>query len=274
MVISYSNLSKALKCKLQWHYKKERKTPDRDPNESYKNQFIGHLLQKAVEKFYLERWYKILDQVELEKVFRHLIENYAFTLTEQIGIAWNEGELQSWIDIANETTPKIISVIRTERLLSVGSKSEFELVLPVRDHTVHGRADFILPAVKGSDFYVLDGKGGQTYGKYTDANQLLMYGLGAELEFKRFPDRFGFWWFRFGKIQWKKFTESHKKIFFDSVAATLDALDLKDYSPTPGSHCRLCDYRSQCEAGRLYLLSKATAVADLDLGDNAAFVSL
>jgi len=279
MKLSYSDLAVYLKCPLQYHWQKKGSPLPIDQMPRLKNQFIGHLLQSLLEAFYLQQWWRKKDEV-IHRM-RNTIPEIAAQHTKTSGITWWPGELENWIQIAQETVAPILAVIKAERLLAIHQVVEHPIQIPVGDHTVYGRIDFAFLHKRKDgtpELTVIDGKAGKQYGRYTDKQQLIAYAAGArgDKTLARTPDRAGFWFFRHGKIQWHNLKSEKNSIqgWLGTALEALDRLEQQNFEPTPGSHCRLCDFRRQCEAGLKYIASTTTQIPELDIPDNAGVVSL
>lgn len=250
---SYSQLKDYLECPLRFYWVRIDKQPEAQTKDQTRA-FIGILLGELLARFYLEQWWR---QPEgLEQRMTALLVPLAHTIGEREAIVWKDpGDLTKWLGVAAETIPKMLDVIRTERLLGTSVAVEYGMTVPVGNgDRIHGRIDTLLVRPDRT-LILIDGKGGGSIGKYAHADQLRLYALGvlADPAFRRLPDKVGFWWFRHGKIVWKQFTEATLLKFVSGVQQTIARIRAKDFEPTPGGQCRYCEFRLKCGAGQQYL---------------------
>lgn len=256
---SYSQLALYKKCPLRFKWMRVDKRPL--PPGDGKRAFIGNVLQKIVERFYVEQWWR--DPATVSARMLAEIPATGRQFTEADGLLWLPGEQEKWVAIALDTVPKIIEVIKTERLLGVTNLSEFEIEVPLGPDRIVGRVDFLFEAPDGS-LTVLDGKAGGSFGKYVESDQLRLYALGVlASRYRRLPTRVGFWWYRFGKIAWRPVRRKVLQRFTEGVKHTIARVRSKDYAPTPGGHCRFCEWKTDCPEGRAWLWrNQKTVVID------------
>lgn len=228
-----------------------------------RNAFIGLVLQKLVERFYLEQWWKEPDPVNRFKlsVFstcQHYIDTEKLNFTPE--------ERSHWMNIANEAAPVIVAAIRAFKLLSEEVYVEREEEVPFGEDKLQFRPDLVV--MRDGEYTLLDGKGGGTYGRYVDNDQLYFYAGGLETVFKRLPDRLGFWWYRFGKIKWIKVNPEAVEEVRDRIHSVLTGIKKEQFSPAPGPHCRLCDYRVGCQKGKEFLDSRVRIADPVEIPGN------
>lgn len=255
--LSYSELRDFKRCPFfykQKHIDKLKESKDRD-----KRTFVGDVLQKLVEEFYVQEWWR--DPLTLEDRMRTRALKLCAIFTEAGGIIWENDELFKWQHIIGEAIPGIVATIKREKLLARRTYPEYEMTLDYpklwpdgQDVVVHGRADFIFDT--GPVLTIVDGKGGSTLGAYADTDQLRLYALAATKDprFRRMPDRVGFWWFRHAQVVWVPTTPKRMATFEAKLTARILEVAKAEYLPKTGSHCRPCGLR--CEAGRQYGVSK------------------
>lgn len=254
---SYSQLALYKKCPLKFKWQRIDKRPM--PPWDGKNAFIGNLLQKIVERFYVEEWWR--DPHHVSERMLAEIPPVARQMTEAEGVKWLVGEQEKWISVALDTVPKIIEVIKAERLLGTTNLSEYEIKVPIRGDLVVGRVDFIFEHPNG-DVTVLDGKAGGSFGKYVEADQLRLYSLGLlHSQFKRLPTRVGFWWYRHARIAWRPVSRKVLDKFEAGVQATISKVRARDYRPKPGGHCHFCEWKTDCTEGKQWLWRNQKTVA-------------
>lgn len=253
---SYSQLALYRTCPLKFYWARVDPKPESQIRDQSKA-FIGILLGEVLARFYLEQWWR--EPHMLAERMVATIYPLGYAISQREGITWaHTRDFDHWIQVATETIPKVLDVIRTEQLLGTEVCIEYGMTVPVGNgDDVHGRIDFLF-VLRDGRLILLDGKGGGSIGKFASADQLRLYALGvlADPKFHRLPDKVGFWWFRHGKIVWKKFTNDTLRTFVGGVQATIAAVRAKHFEPTPGPMCAYCEFRPGCTAGQEYLWSK------------------
>ena len=276
--LSYSELRDFKRCPYFYqlkHVEKMKESKDRD-----KRSFVGDVLQKLVEQFYVEEWWR--NPLTLDEVMRTRALKLCRTYTDAGAIVWENDELFKWQHIIGEALPGIVETVKLEKLLTRRTYPEYEmtLVFPAlwpdgQDVTVHGRSDFIFDQPAKS-LTIVDGKGGATVGAYADRDQLRLYALAAERDprFKRQPDRLGFWWYRHAQVVWIKNTAKAMAKFEDVLKARIREVAAAVYPPKAASHCRPCGLRLHCEVGMRYGVSKPATKGRpaLDLDGNFGII--
>jgi len=273
MKLPYLLYSSYRTCPLQYKFKFVER-PDVFISIDKRNAFIGILLAKLVERFYRERWWEEKDIVaRMQKVIPLISQQ----ITDIDRIKWNPGEHFEWLKIAHETVPKILKMIRAEKLLgnpgvhpSDENLVEFEVEIPFEGDDLQARIDLL---IKRADVItLLDGKGGKTVGKYVDPDQLYFYCLGVKQVFGRLPHRMGFWWFRHDRIVWFPVTNDLVDELLVKVRNVLAGIKGGRFDPTPNQACRLCDYRIVCDPGQRFIAARGK-VALVDIPNNYGEVS-
>jgi hypothetical protein len=262
---SYNQLALFKACPLKFKLLRMDRVAANQPNDGRK-QFIGDLLQALMERFYKERIWAEGPAAGL--MLSALIAETALA-TEQANQAknqtvypWNPGEREHWLATTAATIPKIIQTIKDERLLAprVETELEIEIPMPTGDVLV-GRCDFVLHD-SPEHITLLDGKGGGTLGAHVKADQLRFYQLGILVKYKRLPARTGFWWFRHGKVVWKKTPAHILPKFVEGMRVTIDGLRAREYPAKPGRQCNYCDALPWCSAGQNTVERRANKMLD------------
>lgn len=272
---SYSQLSLYLTCPLKFYWARVDPQPESQIRDQSKA-FIGILLGEVLARFYLEQWWR--DPHLLAERMVSMLYPLGYAISQREGIVWKHTrDLDHWIQVAAETVPKVLQIIRDHQLIGTEVCVEYGMTVPVGNgDKIHGRIDLLFVLRDGS-LILLDGKGGGSIGKFASADQLRLYALGvlADPKFRRLPDKVGFWWFRHGKIVWKKFTDATLLKFVEGVQGTIARVRAKHFEPTPGSHCSYCDFRAGCGAGQEFLWAKfKTKGTTFATGDNAGSLDL
>lgn len=250
MHISYSELKAYWLCPARYKHRVDG-DPARPDIEA--RAFIGNLLMKVAEAFYVKQWWR-----DPGSVYTHAqaaLAMLAPQIQKQYNPQWPDGKFEEQMALAKVAVPVIIETIRGERLLGVKNLAEYEMTLPIREHVVHGRGDFVIVHKDGT-ITLLDGKGGSS-DRYVDLDQLRLYSEMVKHGFGKLPTRVGFWFFRLGRVAWKTITAKARLKTLDKVGAALVGIEREQFETTPGSHCRLCDWRHLCKPGQDYLVAKA-----------------
>lgn len=245
------------KCPLMY---KNKHVDERPADRDFKNAFVGGVLSRVVDGFYKQKMWKLGD--DAADAMEELIPAAAAAVMAKDKILWLPEEEPLYLSRAAAMIPTILTTIKAEKLIGEITKTEHEMVIPLGEHVLHGRGDLIFQ--RQALLTVLDGKSGGTIGKYTDTDQLRFYAMAVKADplFKRLPDRVGFWWYKHGKISWKKITPKSLAALWDKIVVTVDQIVKGNFAPTPGKVCKLCDYKVSCTEGQAFLLSnrKATNV--------------
>ena len=230
-------------------------------SERAKRTLVGDVLQKLVERFYVQEFWRCPPLTE--KLMYDHAETLLAKLSHDGQVLFSGDELPQARTAIQDAILPILTVIKEERLLAPKTHAELELQKTYvglwpdgRDVVVHGRADFVYD--RPEELTLTDGKAGRTVGAHLDQDQLRFYAmlLRDDPRFGRLPNRVGFWYFRHGIVLWKTFTKKQLATFERELMARIQRLGFDDYTPRTGSHCRSCDLRLRCEPGKLYGVTK------------------
>jgi hypothetical protein len=261
--ITYSALAVFKLCprKYAWKHVEQRPEAPSDPKKRY----LGHLIHKLIETFYLDQmWvhggeaYDML-QMMVPATAKRVIEEERYEIPEDVRL-----------DIELQLTPLIfraLNTIKRERLIGAINHVERRLQVPFPGGwEIRGRADLAYFTQRG--WSVVDGKSGHWP---VSPDQLRIYAMGLEADpaIKMLPYRVGFWWFEKGTIVWKQIRPKLLLKFSAGVSKTLARLDAGEVQPTPGTHCRACDYRKECPEGIAWKLANTKPGSLLDVPSNA-----
>jgi hypothetical protein len=205
----------------------------------------GEILMATAEAFYREGWWRDIDTAQF-KAREYAIAELAKVECDE------EARL-----IVLDTAPRIVQAVKEHKLLGVRNFIETELEMEILPGvTLHGRPDFVIEDEAGI-YTVLDGKAGGTFGRYCDTDQLRIYTVLVEFAARVRVARAGFWWFRHGRVEWKRMAKALPKVQA-LVARTVDGLARGETAPRPGTACIICDYDTHCPEGRLWLAVRGT----------------
>lgn len=170
-----------------------------------------------------------------------------------------------------------LATIRHYRLLGAFAEAEVKLDRMVNSHKLGGRSDFIIHRTKPHlDWVILDGKGSQHRGKYTDPQQLLWYGVLYRLAYGRSPDKMGFLYWRSKppeSIDWLDYSDDSLDDFLKEILRTIQEIEslsekVSSVDPSEGRRvfkprpdfgsCRFCPYATEtlCPVGSELMQSK------------------
>jgi CRISPR/Cas system-associated exonuclease Cas4 (RecB family) len=118
---------------------------------------------------------------------------------------------------------------------------------------LHGRMDFIIKNPDGT-VEILDGKGTNKIDKTVDKEQLYFYALLYLFRNKRLPDKLGFWYYKYQRVQYIDFDldtiiEFKKKLALVKKSIKTDTVWEPKVKITKG--CKFCDYKVDCDAYNL-----------------------
>jgi len=271
--LNYSQLRDFKKCPRLYEKKHiDGRAEEDDP----KRAFIGHVLGKLVEQFYLLKWWRAPDA--LDWTMRQAADVLIRQVTDMDAIVWTPEEKAEWTHKIHEAIPTIIATVKREKLLSAQVFTEFETTLDYTDIVlgetvqIHGRPDIVI--LRQHALTALDAKAGGSLGKFTDRDQLRQYSLALwrSKTFGRIPDRAGFWWLRHDKIVWLKVSAASLTKFEGRLKETARRALAGPYEPTPGTWCRGCSFRMDCPEGRAHGMAKGSKTA-IDVAGNLGTVS-
>jgi hypothetical protein len=251
MDFPYLHYSVYKTCHLQYKWRFVQR-PDVYIPINLRHAYIGLVLQKLVERFYLEKWWQAEEgpitrmRIALPTVSQLILENNPIKLSVD--------ELADWQVVANETIPRIIATIKKEKLLSSEVYVEREEEVPFGEDTLQMKPDLIL--IRKGITTLLDGKGGKTVGRYVDNDQPYFYAIAVDHIWGRLPHRIGFWWYRHSKIVWLPVTREAVDQVRTNARSFIDGIKAGKFDPVPGQHCRLCDYRVCCEVGQKFIAER------------------
>lgn len=259
---SYSQLALYKRCPKQFWFERIMKV--QTPRDDRKA-FIGHVLGGVVAQFYSDKVWKEGKWARVR--LAELVRARADALHAVQVYPWLPGEREDAEKACLDAILPILQTVRDERLVTrrVDTEVSIEVPLDTGDILV-GSADLVFEEAPGELLTVLDVKGGGSVGKYVKADQLRLYqlGIGLHRDFRRLPDRVGFWWVRHGRIVWKRTNKTTLRKFVEGVKATIARLRSDDFTATPGDHCRWCAYRQDCIEGMEALKVRKTLLASDD----------
>ncbi len=135
--------------------------------------------------------------------------------------------------------------------------AERPFLLPVGDRVVGGRIDAIYGTPDGP-WEVVDYKTGRppTEDDPLARAQLDLYALACMDVWGKRPEELTLTYLYLATGEERSYPAPDPKELRARVAAWLEGISAGAFDPTPGEHCRWCDFRSFCEAGRAFLAER------------------
>ena len=301
MYLSYSGHKTYSSCpRMYWHQyvgKTKLATPENKVNSLY-----GTVVGTLFESFYRDRLWREtgIEQKLVELAPQHLTAAI-LRETRTGAVRWkpddkkaNYASEQKLLDDVLTAIPRGLRIIRHHRLLGpTQSEAEVKLDHSVNQHTIGGRADFLIRRVAPhNDLVLLDGKGSKWRGKYVDDRQLRWYAMLHRLKHGFAPDRLGFVFWRCeaeNALDWVGFTiedllaleagvlddmlriEQHKTAT-EALQGQQKVLAQQALFPVqPGDKCGLCTFLVICPDGLHFVECPVPLVAagvdDIGLND-------
>lgn len=260
--LNYSQLRDYRKCPRLYE---KKHVEDRAEEEDQKRAFVGNVLGKLTEQFYLQRWWIAPDA--LDWTMQQAADKLMREVTDADSIVWTAEEKAEVTHKIYEALPVIVETIKREKLLSKDLHTELETELHYTDIVkhdtvvIHGRPDLVVN--RAGTLTIVDEKAGGTVGKFTDRNQLRQYALALWKggPYKRIADRVGFWWLRHNKVVWMKVSQKSLLKFEGELKETARKALTAPYPPTTGTWCRTCAFRLECPEGKAYGMTKGSKLA-------------
>ncbi len=270
---SYSQLSSYVACPQKYLWSRMEKRQPKVKDEYVPTaQFIGSVFAQLLDLLYREQWYK-KRPFDLLASLRGVMMTVGKRITVADEINWPRGGLAKALGVVDDALPGVLTTMLNENLIGERHRTEYEINVPLDNgDIVTGGLDLLVEHEDGR-LLLLDGKAGNP--RYAKVDQLRLYALGLlhDPKYRRLPDKSGFWFFREGRVSWRRITVPMLVKFRAGVQATVDRLRSKDFVATPSGLCKVCQYRLECPEGQAFLFSKVKDHG-LDTGTNIGEVSL
>ena len=121
----------------------------------------------------------------------------------------------------------------------------------LKDYTFKGQIDRI-DEIEGDQVEIIDYKTGKVKEKLSreEKEQLLIYQIAAEEVLGLKPKKLTYYFLDEGKeVTFDPMEE--KEAFKEKLITQIEAIKRSKFEPTPGFHCRYCDYKHICEYRKL-----------------------
>jgi len=119
--------------------------------------------------------------------------------------------------------------------------------LKLGDDIIKGTVDRVDKTDEGIE--IIDYKTGKSKDRLTadDKDQLLIYQIALNAIFKKLPEKLTFYYLNNNKKMSFTSTEKERKELKEKLKEKIQAIKESDFSPTPGWHCKTCDFKDVCE---------------------------
>lgn len=273
---------------------RKKPKPERRPEHHI---VMGNVIGGVVEDLYNDELWKSPQDLKerlLERVERRFEVE---TKKPKVYLPWGAPGMPTEFEMLQTCKDGVVGFLRTmkaNKLLGPYSKAEVELLGYINKYNpVGGRCDILIRR-EDTGVTILDGKNGQTKGKYTDPDQLRWYALCFYLSYNSLPDRLGFVYFRYpfneenGEtgVDWVAFSKDDIKGIAHRAVEARRGMEKQNFPATPSpTVCKLCDYETVCPARQAQkeanrrgprkpkeveiLLGNADGVMELSFGDSS-----
>jgi len=220
------------------------KTPVTKVLDHY-NLVYGVVVHEVVERFYRDKLWKLKKDCsnKLAQLARELAVKYIKSKT----ILWDKPNRKSASELIEEIVgdvPKLLAVIKEQKLLSPDTQSEYNLRAKLSSFTIGGRADLLVNKPEG--LFLIDGKGAKN-SRPEHRLQLIYYTLCFYLNKRVIPKFVGIWYFRESKIKWLDITSKElKELRDDLIRVKTYIREGKFPLAEKKDNCYWCDYNNVC----------------------------
>lgn len=253
MRLSYSKYRTYVECPRHYNWLEINKKPS--VQQSMYHALYGITIQRFFEN-YVNKYVKRGIKLSKSQIRKFMWEDWTRILEDKY-VVWDDPWCKEGSDeifesafedaIANIEAMDFFEHTRSEVIYNINlKKSKDEL---------NGRMDFIVSRPDGT-VEILDGKGTKNPKKYVDVEQLYFYALLYLLRKRKLPDKLGFWYYRFQRIEYIEFDidtilEFRKKVALVKKSIKTDKVWAPKVKITKA--CKFCEYTQDCDA---YLMRK------------------
>lgn len=253
MKISYSSYKMYVDCPRKYHWSKSKKVPSVKSSKYFA--LYGIAIQRFFE-YYVNKYSKngvVLTEDQIRKFLRKDWEQ----ILDREYVIWDDVWCtQSSEEIFESVYEDVLSNLKEFKFFK-NARSEviYNILLKSSQDELHGRVDFVINN-EDNTVEILDGKGTTKIEKNVDNEQLYFYALLYLLRNKKLPDKIGFWYYKFQKIQYIEVTMDTILNFKKKFALVKKCIK-EDTTWEPKvkitKACKFCDYQADCDA---FLLKK------------------
>lgn len=251
--LSYSGFNTYEKCSKKYRLTRVDKEDPPEPDSKH-NAVVGSVVQRVYEDFYNEelwRYGKDTSKQLLQRVdtyFYDFLDN-EYVDFDDIKCKYQPLEL---LETCQEIVPKVLDGIKSNRLIGPYAKSEIKLRAQLQsNYYLFGIADFIIRQPDDT-VLLIDGKSSKHREKYVDEDQLYFYALAFKLVHGRYPDKLGFFYYRFADdtekaFDWLEVDKGKIRDLRSRLVAAFTSIQKKRFKATPkASHCQWCPWNTVC----------------------------
>lgn len=261
---------------------------------------FGDVVGKIFEDFYAKKIYTSpnIQQSLLSLVLPTMERVVEAEIAKGGTFDWEEDRLKegnrSFVEVEQEIRkiiPKALKGIKHFGLLGTDVATELKLDTYIDDQLLAGRADFVMTRYREKDLILFDGKGTRWGDKFTSDRQLKWYTMLYRAKYKKIPSKIGFFYWRAEPEECLSLTPvkipevdavqraavlAAKKIHALSnglaskpKGVQLTVLEIesirKNFPPSAGDNCRLCQFKVDCPEGKRILSKESKELLKQDM---------
>jgi DNA helicase-2/ATP-dependent DNA helicase PcrA len=241
---SYTQFAAFEKCPLQYKYAFILKIPRRgSPTLSFGKTMHNTLLRFVKEsiannKLSLKDLFKIYEDEWIDEWYESKFQKESY---------YNLGKesLRLFFEHFKKKKPKIKEIERKPAL-------ELNFNFKLKDYTIKGQIDRI-DELNGKEVEIIDYKTGKAKEKLTkeEKEQLLIYQIATEEVLGFLPKKLTYYYVDEGKETTFEPMGIEKKEFKEKLMEQIEKIKKSNFEPTPGYHCKFCDFKHICEFRQL-----------------------
>lgn len=284
--LSFSGFKKFLGCPHAYCLEYVTCTPA--PPANRVGMLYGTVVGLLVESFYRDKLWRQPDpkQALLDLAPKHLQETIAKERAKGAVFKWKEDKnykspedlLQDILD----SVPRVIGILKEHRLLGSDAQPEVKLDSDLNTYRIGGRADVKLTRIAPhNDHIIYDGKGSLYREQYTDVRQLYWYAMLNELKYGVLPEKVAFVYWRSQPkeaVDWYPVTREAIEDLKKQIQGAMSDIQVLSKRKLPmafphkagAGKCRVCDYSTICDAGRLMASKSKPDFEGVEDGEDVA----
>ncbi len=242
---SYTQIAAFKNCPLQYKFAHILKIPRPGSGTLSFGKTMHNTLFRFMKEFYQTKDWKLED---IYKIYKEewLDEWYESKTHRRKYYELGKKSLKNFVKDLKEKKPKI-------KMIGNNPCLEADFSLKIGKYVIKGKIDRI-DDLGGSDAEIIDYKTGKPKEKLLqdEKEQLLIYLIAAQDVFKIKPKTLAYYYLDASKKLIFFPSEKEKNDFKNELVKKITAIEKSDFSPTPGRHCRFCDFKDICEFRKVY----------------------